>query len=503
MMPAEIDFITVAYEGPKFIRAVRHASRAMRIQILIVLGLLSYVAPLRGEPTGSIAAPATKPNLVVFISDDHGYSDSSLGGAAGFPTPNLRRIARLGMTFTHAFAASPSCAPSRAALLTGLMPTRNGAMLNHQPPRSNVKKLPAYLQELGYEVVAFGKVAHYKQGQDYGFDHVAHDGFHDDKCVTAAVEFLKQRGGPSPVCLLVGTNWPHVPWPEAASAREGESIAPPSSHVDTPETRHWRARYAAAVERFDEDLGQLFDAAFEELGPNTLFIHFSDHGAQWPFGKWNLYDAGTRVPFVAVWPGVVPPRSESAALISLVDVLPTLIDAAAGQPPSDIDGRSFLQVLRGKRLEFREAIYTTHSGDGAMNRYPMRSVRTRDWKYIRNLRPEAEHTTHIDLGKAVDGKEYWKAWIERARTDARAAAIVERYRRRPAEELYDLRNDPLEQHNVATDPAQHRRLSQLRAQLASWMAQQGDRGRATEDSAVEAFEASSRGAAASKAAARQ
>jgi uncharacterized sulfatase len=86
----------------------------------------------------------------------------------------MLRLADAGISFSHAFAASPSCAPSRAALLTGLMPNRNGAMLNHQPPREDVKKLPAYLHELGYEVVAFGKVAHYKQAKLYGFDYAAH-----------------------------------------------------------------------------------------------------------------------------------------------------------------------------------------------------------------------------------------------------------------------------------------------------------------------------------------
>src|SRR5688572_4163807 len=176
----------------------------MCVQLLIcrraaVIGLILLV--VAAAVSASYAAPKTKPNLVLFISDDHGYADSSVAGAAEFHTPNLQQLADAGMTFTHAFAASPTCAPSRAALLTGLMPARNGAMLNHQPPRTDVKKLPAYLKELGYEVVAFGKVAHYKQGQHYGFDHFSHDGFHDDQCVPAAIEFLKRRTSTKPLCL--------------------------------------------------------------------------------------------------------------------------------------------------------------------------------------------------------------------------------------------------------------------------------------------------------------
>jgi uncharacterized sulfatase len=167
---------------------------------------------------GTVAAENSAPNLVVFIADDHGQLDSSVAGASEFRTPALERLAREGMTLTHVFAASPSCAPSRAAFLTGLMPVRNGSMWNHQPPRGEVKKLPAFLQSLGYEVVAFGKVAHYKQARLYGFDFAAHDTFHDDECIPAAVAFLERRISTKPLCIFVGTNWPHVPWPEPNSA---------------------------------------------------------------------------------------------------------------------------------------------------------------------------------------------------------------------------------------------------------------------------------------------
>jgi uncharacterized sulfatase len=434
---------------------------------------------------------STSPNIVIFLSDDHGYLDTSIAGAPEFHTPNLVQLAKDGMTCTHVFATSPSCAPSRASILTGLMPMRSGSMLNHQPPRADVKKLPAYLHELGYEVAAFGKVAHYKQGKGYGFDLVSHDDFHNDDCVNAAVKFLDSWKGGKPLCLLVGTNWPHVPWPEGGADDESTSdnlsagaagFNPPPTHVDTPETCFWRARYAAAVERFDHDLGLVYDVAKTHLGPNLLFIHFSDHGAQWPFGKWNLYDAGTRVPFVATWPGLIKPGTRSDAMISLADVLPTIVEAAGGKPPTAIDGRAFMDVLAGRTSTHRDYVFTTHSGDGRMNAYPMRAVRTRDWKYIRNLTPDGEHTTHIDRGKKVDGNNYWRSWLERAKTDPAAAAIVDRYHHRPVEELYNLRNDPHEQHNLADDEQHAEILRELRTELEGWMREQGDDAKATEES---------------------
>ncbi|HEX6961195.1 MAG TPA: sulfatase [Lacipirellula sp.] len=435
-----------------------------------------------------------RPNIVVFISDDHGHLDSQVAGNQDVRTPNMLRLADAGVTFTHAFAASPSCAPSRAAVLTGLMPNRNGSMLNHQPPRNDVKKLPEYLHELGYEVVAFGKVAHYKQAKQYGFDHVAHDTFHDHACIPAALKYLAQRKSSKPLCLMVGTNWPHVPWPKAeASDEQLAGMELPPTHVDTPATRRWRARYYAAVEKMDADLGQVYDAAYEKLGENTLFIHFSDHGAQWPFGKWNCYDAGVRVPFFAMWPGKIAAKSQSGAMISLIDLLPTLIEAAGGEPPAGIDGRSRLSNFRDVNAAGAEIIFTTHSGDGRMNETPMRSVRTDRWKYIRNLTPDVEYHTHIDRGAAVDGNSYWHSWTEQSKTDDAAAAIVDRYLHRPAEELYDLENDPLEQHNLAaaSGPSSDRAaaLTRLRQSLDDWMHEQQDQGLPTERAVLKAFKA--------------
>jgi len=180
---------------------------------------------------------------------------------------------------------------------------------------------------------------------------------------------------------------------------------------------------------------------------------------QWPFSKWNLYDAGIGTPFLAAWPGVIRPGSRSDAMVQWIDLLPTLIEFAGGKSPEGIDGRSFADVLRGQRTTHREVIYTTHSGDGNMNVYPIRALRTPDWKYILNLHPEFAHTTHIDQGAgAGDGWRYFREWVWSAKTDAGAAAVVQRYHQRPREELYDLRADPHEQRNLAADP-QHARAA--------------------------------------------
>lgn len=424
-----------------------------------------------------------RPNIVLFLTDDQDQLDTTVYSGRKVRTPNMERLATAGMTFTHAFVASPSCAPSRAALLTGMMPARNSAEDNHSKPLKRLKKWPAYFQELGYEVVSFGKVAHYGHGKDYGFDHVGFESFADHRGIQAALDFLAGRDpkASKPLCLLVGTHWPHRPWPESPGDYDPAQVDVPPMHADTPVTRAFRARYYNAVTKADEYLGAIYEAAQKHLGENTLFLFSSDHGAQWPFGKWNLYDAGIRVPLIVCWPGVIKPGRRTDAMVSWVDLLPTLIEAAGGSAPKsglhdgEIDGRSFLRVLKGEADEHRDRIFATHSGDREMNVYPMRSLRTGRWKYIWNLHPEFQYTTHVDRAQAEDEVGYWRSWEKAAAAgDDQAARIIRRYRQRPAEELYDLTADPFELRNLAAEAAQSERVKAMRDELNAWMRQQGD-----------------------------
>lgn len=437
---------------------------------ILFIGLL-FVFVLAGMNAG-LAAPPARPNIVVFIADDHTLRDSSVYGAKDIATPHMDTIAAAGLTFDLAFAASPSCAPSRGAMLTGLMPARNGAEPNHSEPRADIKKLPAYLQELGYEVVAFGKVAHYNQTADYGFDHYEHTGYHEDIAILAAAEWLRNRRSDKPLAIFVGSNWPHVPWPLTNEGHDPKTLTIPENHVETPLTQRNRARYYAAIDRMDAELGLIYQTAQDKFGTNFFFLQFADQGAQWPFGKWCLYDDGIRTPMIAVWPGHIAPGTRTKAMVSLVDVLPTLVSVAGGAAPTNLDGQSFAPVLRGATNQFRHYIFATHSGDGNKNVYPSRCVRDERWKYIRNLHPEFKFTSHITSN--VDDGGYWHSWVQKARTDADAATKVQRYTERPAEELYDVVNDPWEQHNLAANPPDPTVLPRLRVVLDQWLQQQGD-----------------------------
>lgn len=438
----------------------------------------------------SAGAQNSRPNIVLFIADDHLYTDCGPYGWRDVRTPNLDRLAREGLLFRNAFAGSPTCMPSRAVLYTGLMPFRNGAHANNLAGQSRcregVRSLPHYLKELGYRVAQAGKT-HFGPASVFPFERVKDSevpepGFENNRALrmdlnTQAVhDWLGAISKDEPFCLVVCDHSPHVIWPEKSSY-DSSVITVPPNHVDTPELRASRVRYYTDITKMDTNVGRVL-ASLEthHFATNTLFIYTADQGAQWPFAKWGLYDQGIQVPFIVRWPGRIPAAATTAAMISLADVLPTLIEIAGGKPPPELDGNSFLPVLDGKASQHRDAIFATHSQDGfQMNVSPMRCVRTARYKYILNLAPDNMYTTHMDKAKDHDGgREYWDSWAKQSETNARAAAIVKRYHWRPREELYDVLLDPYEFHNLADDPTYADLKSDLNRQLAAWREQQGD-----------------------------
>ena len=424
-------------------------------------------------------AKQTRPNIVMFVSDDHGYLDSATYGSKVVKTPNMDRIAGHGMKFAHTFVGSPTCVPSRAILLTGLYSARNGAEPNHSTIRADVQTLPDYFHDLGYDTVSCGK-SHFNPRKKYPFEYIKSSirkGPLNTDLDTAAVQkFLKDRKSERPLFMIVGSHSPHVYWPD----NEGytpDNVELPPTFVDTPETRNYRTQYYTDVTLMDKRLGEVYDSVKKHLSDNTLFIYTTDHGAQWPFGKWNLYDAGIRVPMLAVWPGKIEPASNSDAFVSFADFLPTFLELAGGRVPRKLDGKSFAGLLKGQTTSHRNEIYATHSGDGNMNVYPIRCLRSRTHKYILNLYPDFIYTTHIDKGKNADGLEFWHSWEKAALTDPKAKAIVNRYHNRPKEELYDILADPHETNNIASLPENRKILEKMRRKVKSWMKSQGDQGK--------------------------
>ena len=418
------------------------------------------------------------PHLVLFLADDHGAPDAGCYGNTVVRTPHLDRLAEEGLRFDRAYCASPSCTPSRSALFTGLMPARNGAHPNHSSVRKGIRSLPHYLAPLGYRTVLFGK-NHVSPQSAFPFEYVAgrippagpDQGSALD--TTALDRLLATHEPTRPLCLIVSSWSPHIPWPENDGYDREELELPPGS-VDTPEARKALARYYTDVTQLDARLGSCL-ASLDRHGftENLLFTYAADHGAQWPFAKWNLYEAGTRVPLIVRWPGHIKPGRTTSAMVSLIDLLPTFIEIGGGSSPEKIDGRSFAPLLAGETDTHRNAIFATHTGDGRINQSPMRAVRTDRYKFILNLHPERKYETHISRGVARDGRDYWDSWLAAAIDDESAKRVVTAYAHRPAEEFYDLKRDPHERRNLADSlPASLKK--NLRVKLADWRGQQGE-----------------------------
>lgn len=416
-------------------------------------------------------AVGERPNIVIFLADDLGRLETSVYGSKEVRTPNMEALARNGMTFNNAYVASPSCCPNRFSLLTGLMPARHGAHPNHSQVKEGTKFLLPRLQKLGYHVASFGKVGHGRAkiaGCDSNFPRPR-------EMSKNVVAWFNKTGRTleKPICLLVGDRRPHVPWVKE-SIYDPAEVTLPSYFIDTPETRqHW-ARYLTDITGMDRELGRVLHLARERLGKNTIVLFTSDHGGQWHRAKWTLYDAGTRVPLIVSWPGHIEKSVRSDGMVSWVDILPTLLELVGSKSPEGIDGRSFASVLRGNSTNHRDRIFTTHTGDAALNIFPIRSVRIGNTKYIHNLRPEAWFTNHSDRFRKDGAGAFWDSWEAAAKKDPKAAAVLDAYYTRPEDELFDLQADPLELNNLAKSADHQKLLAELKAALKTWTTAQGD-----------------------------
>ncbi len=447
-----------------------------------MLSRRTFLAAGSASLLSSQTGPA-RPNLVLFLSDDHGFFDSPVYGGRAVRTPNMELLAKDGLVFTEAFTGSPTCVPSRSILMSGLLPARNGALPNHSGLTPGVPTMPTFLKAAGYDVVHFGK-SHFQPASSFPDwtavpSEIKGGPLNADLDTAVVDKWLAARAASNnakPVCLVVCSHSPHVYW------RQNEGYDPakvelPPTFADTPETRSERTKYYSDITFADQQLGEVYRSCNRHLSRNTLFLYTSDNGAQWPFAKWSLYDAGIHMPFLAVWPGVISPGTRTDAMISFCDLMPTFIGLAGGRTPVGLDGKSFAPVLLGKAKQHRTEIYAAHSGDKDFNVFPTRCVRTKQFKYILNLHPEFEYTTHIDVAGPNDGRIYFDSWVAKAKSDSGAAAVVRRYHEHPAEELYDVKTDPHEMRNLAGEPKHSAVLRELRGKVRAWMKAQGDEGK--------------------------
>ena len=448
--------------------------------LCLLAGLLAAISPAQDEQ---------RPNILFCIADDWGWPHASAYGDAVVKTESFDRIARDGILFEHAYVSSPSCTPSRNAILTGQYHWRLGHGANLWSSLNvDIPVYPLLLEQAGYHV------GHWRKS--WGPGRLAVGGYTDSHPAGARYpkgfkQFLEARPAGAPFCFWLGAHDPHRGYQPGSGGESGipvDKVEVPGFYPDVETIRSDIADYYFEVQRFDRDVGQAL-ALLEERGElaNTIVVMTGDHGMPFPRCKSNIYDMGVRVPLACCWGEVIPAERKVTDFVSLVDLAPTFLELAGVEIPAAMTGRSLLPILRSEqsgRITDRDHVIfgkerhvpcrPDHSG------YPCRGIRTDRWAYIRNFEPSrwpvGDPPVFGDTDPARSlGKNITKSYIleHRGEPDVELSYRL-CFDKRPADELYDMQSDPDQLHNLAADPAYAELMARLRAQLTEQLRQTKD-----------------------------
>ncbi len=491
----------------------------MRSVSICLTSILCVVA-LRGLTVSAAVAEEKRPNILIAISDDQSFPYASAYGCRGVSTPAFDRVARGGVLFTNAFAASPGCSPSRAALLTGRHPWQIEHAGTHASwfPTKYVT-FPEILQQHGYFVGYTGKG--WGPGRHFGREHnpagpqyaaktadPPYTGISSDDYASNFAAFLRDRPDDRPFCFWYGAHEPHRKFEKGSWKKAGkkleDAVVPPFL-PDTPEIRADVLDYCVEIEWFDHHLARIL-ALLEEAGEldDTLMIVTSDNGMAFPRAKANCYEYGIHVPLAIRWGDHVSGGRTIGGPVGFVDLTATILDAARAQNPSvqfPPSGRSLVGMLESDGSGHSEtsgpAVFSArerHSSSRFHNlAYPQRAMRTRDFLSIRNFRPgrwPAGAPQKFDqpptsdrpgvLGPMhggyhdIDACPTLTFLIEHREQDTIRPYFRRAVDHRPAVEIFDIRHDPGCLRNLAGQQAFAETERQLARQFEALLRETGD-----------------------------
>lgn len=444
-----------------------------------------------GATQVAVAAPPARPNILFCIADDWGWPDAGAYGDPVVKTPAFDRVAREGVLFENAFVTSPSCTPSRNSILTGQMHWRLGAGANlwsSLAPEHPV--YPLLLEDAGYHVGHWRKA--WGPGDWKRLGRSRHPAGEPIK--KGFREFLAARPAGRPFCFWLGASDPHRPY-EAGSGRKGgidpAQVRVPDDLPDCDVVRDDLADYLFEVQRFDSDVAAAL-AVLDEMGEaaNTIVVVTGDHGMPFPRHKCHLYDSGTHVPLAIRWPAVAKPGRRVTDFVSLADLAPTFLEAAGIAVSPVMTGTSLVRVLvaaesgqvdsaRDHVLVGRER-HTPAQEAPSLGGYPMRAIRTAEFLYIRNFAPD-RWPSGCPTGSTKGGAyaDCDDSPTKRFLVDHHDEAAIKpffdlAFAKRPAEELYDLENDPGQLVNIAAEPHYADVKATLATRLDEGLAATGD-----------------------------
>lgn len=447
------------------------------------------------------SASPSKPNILMIVADDMNYDAVKwLGARLDGLTPNIDRMASQGIRFSNMFNAHSMCAPSRAAMLTGLYqegysekPGTSSTNINPE-----VRTLPAILkQELGYMTGILAKETHYRPAEAYQWDVVETMvgmgmGRHPELYHDAALKFMNKASKEGkPFFLAANSHDPHRPFSGVAGEMDSlkkryeeeikhienppDFIAPPpvlkyepsdaffrGFLPDLPEVRQEVAHYLNSTHRFDMFLGRILDALRESgMQDNTLVIFLSDNGMHFPFAKSNCYLTSVKTPMVITWKGHVTPGSISHSLVSGVDLTPTILDAVNCPYRPKVHGKSFLRLFNDTEAKIRDHVFCSMNASSQKS-FTLRGLMTEQYGYIYNH--SADGTNQFYDGR-YSGGESLRAMVRAAEHDPEIKRRLDFFYYRTKEEFYDYSVDPDALSNLVASEGHTSKVKEFR----EWM----------------------------------
>ena len=429
--------------------------------------------------------PSPRPNILLAIGDNWAWPHAGALDDPTVKTPTFDRIAREGLVFENAFCPVPSCAGSRSCLVTGRPAHQLKGAASLAGEFNKFDAFTELLEKAGYEVGYAGKGWGPGLYLEFGWKQNP-----AGRRYKSFEEFMEKRDPAKPFFFWHGnTSVAQGKWkydPETWGGMTLESVVVPPELPDIREVRETILAYYVAIQNQDRIFGDAV-ALLEkdELLDETLVIYTSDNGWQMPRGLANCYDTGTRIPMAMRWGKALESGRKTDAFVSLTDFGPTFLELAEAEVPSEMTGVSFADAMFGKQSNakrdhvFLERERHANVREGNLS-YPMRSIRTKYFLYIWNLRPDrwpaGDPDAWYSVGNFGDVDNSWaKEHIVDHRDDPKMQPYFElSFSKRPEEELYDLRKDPNQIVNVANDPAYESSLKQLRTRVEKWMADTHD-----------------------------
>ncbi|NRA39395.1 MAG: sulfatase [Planctomycetes bacterium] len=404
-----------------------------------------------------------QPNIIFMHSHNTGRFIQPYGHAV--PTPHLQQAAEEGCMFYKAFAAAPTCSPSRASFLTGRYPHSCGmlglahrgfALNNHQHHIARATSAFGYQSVLcGVEhLAAFQNTT----GDEVGYDRVlTPDGNPYAHAIAPEICNFLQEDHEKPFFMSVGFQETHTPFPdpepEDYPAEDARYCTPPMPFANTDKMRENTAAYKHCARDMDNGFGAVLDCLKETgLDANTYVFCFTDHGLQWPLHIGNVGEHGNGVFLIAKGPKYFTPGSTNAELVSLIDLYPTVCDLIGMDKPDWLQGASLLPLLNGEVEQLHEHIFLEQSYHAAYE--PMRAVRNKRYMYIK--RYDNREDLVLPNSDSFIAKEDMleHGWADQPRHQ---------------EMLYDMYFDSPMLHNLIDDPQHAARKNEMAELIEDWM----------------------------------